>query len=299
MTRNAALFALMCLVWGLTWLPVKVGAAVVPPVFLAAARFLIAGVLMLAWAGRDAWRVPRPFWLQVVVTALLINTANYTLLFWGITQVTTGLAAIVNFSLIPIISILAGRLFGDEHLNRDRFLAILLGTGGLVLLFATRAQSGFSADSTWREMLGLAAVAFGTLFYCTGAVLARPVAKQLPTLALAGWQTLIGGFGLAVVSLVLEPVSLWHLSALMTWPVLPALAFLVIGGSLAGFTIYLRLLRDWGTFRAGLYSFVSPAIAVSAGVIFLNEPFGWSEAIGAIMMFGAAALALRKPQANA
>jgi len=52
MSRNAALFALMCLVWGLTWWPVKVGAAHVPPIFLAAARFIVAGTLMLAWAGR-------------------------------------------------------------------------------------------------------------------------------------------------------------------------------------------------------------------------------------------------------
>ena len=58
MNRNAALFGLMCLVWGLTWWPVKVGAAYVPPIFLAAARFLIPGTLMLALSGRDALAVP-------------------------------------------------------------------------------------------------------------------------------------------------------------------------------------------------------------------------------------------------
>ncbi len=60
-----------------------------------------------------------------------------------------------------------------------------------------------------------------------------------------------------------------------------------------GFTIYLRLLRDWGAFRAGLYAFVSPVIAVSAGIVVLSEPFGWAEGLGAFLMFGAAALALR------
>ena len=57
MSRNAALFAVMCLVWGLTWLPVKVGSMYVPPVFLAAARFSLAGLIMLLWAGRDAPKV--------------------------------------------------------------------------------------------------------------------------------------------------------------------------------------------------------------------------------------------------
>ena len=70
MSRNAALFALMCLVWGLTWLPIKVGAQHVPPVFLAASRFVIAGTLMLAWAGRDVLKVPAAAWPRVVMTAL-------------------------------------------------------------------------------------------------------------------------------------------------------------------------------------------------------------------------------------
>ena len=83
-------------------------------------------------------------------------------------------------------------------------------------------------------------------------------------------------------------------SALATWPTLPALAFLVAAGSLAGFTIYLRLLRDWGAFRAGLYAFVSPAIAVGVGVVALSERFGWAEGLGAVLMFGAAAIALKK-----
>jgi len=81
---------------------------------------------------------------------------------------------------------------------------------------------------------------------------------------------------------------------LASWPVLPAVLFLIIGGSLMGFTIYMRLLRDWGAFRAGLYAFVSPAIAVAVGVLALREPFGWSEAIGALLMFGAAAIALKR-----
>lgn len=294
MSRNALLFALMCLVWGLTWLPVKVAAAVVPPVFLAAARFMIAGVLMLAWAGRDALKVPRQTRARLLLTALLINTGNYTLLFWGIAQAPTGLAAIVNFASIPIFSIVAGRVLGDEHLDRRRLVAISLGCCGLVLLFATRAGAGFSGQNGQRELLGLAAITLGTLFYCTGAVLARPISSLMPTLALAGWQTLIGGAGLILVSLAVEPLGVDHVTALGRWPVWPALAFLVIGGSLIGFTVYLRLLRDWGAFRAGLYSFVSPAIAVSVGVIFLAEPFGWREAMGALVMFAAAALALGK-----
>ena len=71
--------------------------------------------------------------------------------------------------------------------------------------------------------------------------------------------------------------------------------FLVGAGSLLGFTIYVRLLREWGAFRAGLYAFVSPVIAVTVGVVVLGERFGWAEGVGAVLMFGAAAIALKTP----
>lgn len=296
MTRNAALFLVMCLVWGLTWWPVKVGAAHVPPIFLAAARFLIAGALMLAWAGRAAFAVPRSAPARLFVTAALVNTGNYALLFWGIARAPTGLAAIVNFGTIPIFTLLASRWIEGEPIAPRHVASIVLGAVGLALLFATRAMNALGTGaSSPAEAWGLVAIALGTLLYCVGAVLSRPLAATMPVLALAGWQTLIGGIGLAGVSLSLEPVEARHFRALTSWPTLPALLFLIAAGSLAGFTIYLRLLREWGAFRAGLYAFVSPAIAVGVGVVALSERIGWAEGLGAVLMLGAAAIALRSP----
>jgi drug/metabolite transporter (DMT)-like permease len=300
MNRNAALFGLMCLVWGLTWWPVKIGAAHVPPIFLAAARFMIAGALMLAWAGRDAAAVPRSVRPRLLATAMLVSTANYALLFWGIARAPTGLAAIVNFGTIPIFSLLASRWLEGEPIGRRQVAAIALGLVGLALLFATRTTGApGSAHAAAGELWGLAAIALSGLLYCIGAVLSRPIAATMPVLVLAGWQTLIGGVGLSALSLALEPVEVRHLHELATWPTLPALAFLVVAGSLAGFTIYMRLLRDWGAFRAGLYAFVSPVIAVAVGVAALSERFGGAEGLGALLMFGAAAIALRRRPAAA
>jgi drug/metabolite transporter (DMT)-like permease len=293
---HAALFATMCLVWGLTWWPTKVGAAHVPPILLAAARFTIAGVLLLAWARRDALAVPRSTWARLVATALLVNTGNYALLFWGIARAPTGLSAIVNFATIPVFSLLASRWLEGEPIGARRIAAIGLGAIGLALLFATRVRGAAgAAPAGGDELAGLAAIALGTLLYCFGAVLSRPIAAILPVVSLAGWQTLIGGVGLVVLALAFEPVSEQHLRALARWPTLPALVFLVGAGSLAGFTIYLRLLRDWGAVRAGLYAFVSPAIAVAVGVVVLGEHFGVAEGIGGVLMFAAAAIAFATP----
>lgn len=293
LSREALLFAVLCLVWGLTFLPVRIATEHVPPIFLAAARFVFAGALLLAWAGRDALRVPREAVPRLVGTSLLVNTGSYSLLFWGLSHAPSGLSAIVNMATIPIWTLLASRIIEGQAITGRRLFAIALGTVGLSFLFAGRLAEGLGAADRL-EGWGLGAVALGTLSYCVGAVLTRPVAGKIPTLALAGWQSAIGTVGLIAASLALEPVEMRHVAALFGWPVGPALGFLVVVGSLVGFTIYLRLLRDWGAFRAGLYAFVSPVIAVAAGIILLGEPFGPAEAAGALLMFGAAAIALKR-----
>ncbi|PZO04544.1 MAG: EamA family transporter [Hyphomicrobiales bacterium] len=295
MSRNALFFAAMCLVWGLTFLPVKIAAEHVPPILFAAARFVIAGPLLLAWAGRDALLVPTQARWRLVGTALLVNTTCYSLVFWGTAHAPTGLAAIVNLSSIPIWSLLASRLIEGTRITGRQVAAVGLGLLGLCFLFWTRAAGGLDAGQRDPlELWGLASVALGTLAYCTGAVFTRAIAPTIPTLTLAGWQSTIGAVGLVALSLLIEPVTFAHVAALAAWPTAPALVFIIVAGSLIGFTIYLRLLRDWGAFRAGLYAFVSPVIAVGVGVAVLAEPFGWAEGFGALMMFGAAAIALRR-----
>lgn len=298
-SRNALLFACMCLVWGLTFLPVKIAAEHVPPIFFAAARFVIAGPLLLAWAGRDALRVPVDARWRLVGTAMLVNTACYSLVFWGTAHAPTGLAAIVNLASIPIWSLLASRVIEGTRITGRQIAAVGLGLVGLCFLFWTRATDGLeSGQRDPLELWGLASVALGTLAYCTGAVLSRAIAPRIPTLTLAGWQSAIGAVGLVALSLALEPVSADHVAALAAWPTAQALGFIIVAGSLIGFTIYLRLLRDWGAFYAGLYAFVSPAIAVAAGIAVLGEPFGLAEGLGALLMFAAAGIALSQREAR-
>jgi drug/metabolite transporter (DMT)-like permease len=286
---NALLFLAMSLVWGLTWLPVKLAAAEVPPVFLAASRFVIAGALYFAWAAlaRQALGTTQP--VRLALASLLINTGCYGLLFWGIARAPTGLSAIVNLSLIPVFAIALGAAYGEERITGRRLAAVALGAVGLVALFSGRMASGSDSGA----LIGLAAVVVATFSYSWGAVVSRPLAHEMSPVALAAWQTALGGLGLMAVALMLEPVSASTAADLARASVWPHLAFLVLGGSLIGFTVYLRLLRDWGPFRAGLYAFVSPAIAVAVGVIWLDEPFGWPEAAGSVLMFGATALALK------
>ena len=284
-----AAFALMALIWGLTWLPTKLGSEVVPPIFLAATRFVLAGLAYGAIA--LARKVPLTVtqWGRVLVASLLINTGCYSLLFWGVARAPSGLSAIVNLALMPICIILVGALYGQERITKRRLGAIALVIGGLVLLFSGRTSS---PQEGIQAVIGLCAVAAATLSYAWGTVVSRPLMQTMHPLSLAFWETALGALGLVAVSLLVEGFEPARFAALTDSRAVLSLAILVLGGSLAGFTIYLWLVRDWGAFRAGLYAFISPIVAVAVGVALADEPFGWPEAIGMAVMFTATALAL-------
>jgi drug/metabolite transporter (DMT)-like permease len=126
-------------------------------------------------------------------------------------------------------------------------------------------------------------------------VLSRPLlAKHAPAQVTAA-HAIVGAVGLALLSAALEPVSHETLHALLQPAPLLALLFLVFPGTLAAYTIYLQLVRDWGAPRTGLYAFVSPVVALSIGWYAFAEPLGWRVAAGAAIMLLAAALAMMQP----
>jgi drug/metabolite transporter (DMT)-like permease len=282
-------FGVMALIWGVTWLPTKIAVQTVPPIFLATARFLFSGVLFLVILRIRCLPLRIPAFGRIVAASLLITTGCYSFVFWGVAHAPSGLSAIVNLSLMPIFLALIGFLYGQERLSARRVGAIGLGVVGLVLLFSGRA--GAAQDGA-TAVLALSSVAVGTACYAWGSVISRPLTQTMPPLVLAFWETLIGAIGLVPVSLLFEGYDPGHFAALWDGRVLVCLGVMVIGGSLIAFSIFLWLVRDWGAFRAGLYAFVSPVIAVAIGVMYAHEPFGWAEALGMGIMLSATALAL-------
>lgn len=299
LTRQHTLFAAMSVIWGVTWIAMKLGVAVVPPLLFAGTRFVIAGTLLLTWQARGGgplrhvWRHPARF---ALVTSMMI-VATYALLFWGVQHVPTGLAAVINNALMPVALLAMGVVSGEERFTVRQAAAIALGLGGLAVLFGPSAMNGAVADPL--QVWGIAATVCATLAYSLGSVLARPLLRSASPTAMSGSMNLTGGIALVVLSLALEPGAAralhgdWGLAAWGGW------LFLVLFGSLGGYTIYLLLIRDWGAARAGLYAFVSPVIAVLSGVAVFGETLHATDAIGMVIMLAAAWLALRRPAENA
>lgn len=287
-----ALFALICLVWGTSWLASKVGVSAAPPLLFAGARFLLAAPLLFLLGGKgDGAESDRPIGRALIAGLVGIAVAN-AMIFWGLARAPSGVAGLINLSLIPIGLYLFGRIAGVEAPSGRRRAALLIGVAGLALLM-TPGHGTAEADP-----LALAAITVGTLLVAIGAIAGRPLAAAWGPFRVNAWTSLIGGGGLLAMSFAFEPV-LPSLPAFARPDVAISLSYLVLAGSLAAYTAYWRLLDVWGPARTGSYAFVSPLIALGVGAVALGEPFGWREAASAVILLFAARLALAPSAANA
>jgi drug/metabolite transporter (DMT)-like permease len=287
-TAHHLLFLLMSLIWGVTWIATKAGLAAVPPLFLAAVRYVLVAAVLAGAVGnlRKTFGGGRAF--RIVVTGALVNVATYGFLYWGMLFVPSGVAGVVNMSMNPVFLFAFAILLGQERPSWRHALALALGLAGVAVLFSDRASFSGAPLEAW----GAAAVVGASLAYSLGAVLNKPLLLQLKPLDLTTAQALVGAVGLSALSLLLEPVSPQSFVALLSPAPLAGLLFVVIGGTFIAYTIFLHLTRDWGAPRAGLYSFVSPVVALFLGWLVYGEPLTWREIVGGAMTLVAAATAI-------
>lgn len=296
-TREQGVFLLLCVIWGSTWIGVKAGLETVPPFFLAGTRFTTAGVILTVIAfARDGWVVRRPDWGRMLIASVMMITFCYGALFWGMRFVDSGTAAVLDLALTPIALLVFALLLRDEHPSLTKMAAIALGLVGAVILFGPDAWRGWREEyGSGRHLAGSAAIAASTFAYGLGSIIARPLLARYPALWVAGGTTLLGGVVLLLCSAVGEPGFADAVAGDWGWRAWAGWAFLVLFGSLVGYSLYMVLLRDVGASRAGMYAFVSPVVALVLGAVLRGETVTALSLIGAAVMLGAAWLALRKP----
>ena len=292
-TRQRLLFAVLCVVWGLNWLAMKAAIATVPPGFLSGTRWTFAGLVLLAWCrvqGVSMRVLPRIAGRLVLVSVLLISI-NAVVMLYGLRYVGTGLAAVISSGTTPIAMLGFAVILGQERFSMRQVGAFVLGIAGILLLFGPKAAAGRLDTS---ELLGAIGITVGNLLYCYGSVLARPLMRVISPVLLTATTNFIGGGILLAFSLAFEPgvgqalTGNWGIAAWAGW------LFMVMAGSLGATVIYLFLVRDWGASRTGTYAFISPVIAILAGMLVLGERLDVVEVAGMVLMLAGAAIALRR-----
>ena len=269
-------FASVYVFWGSTYTAIRVATAYMPALLMAGIRFTIAGAILLGWC---RWRGLRLFWptrimlLTVLVGLLLLGGGNVGLVYAEET-VPSGLASLM-LAIVPLyIAVLEMILPGGEPLPRRGWLGLLLGFLGLAALMEPSLHSGLSGDR--KLLVAIAVLLAGGFCWAVGGIVSRRARLQMNSFVAASWQMLAAGLASLALGSTLGQWPSFHVTA----GGMGALAYLITGGSLLGYTGFIYLIEHVPVAKVSSYCYVNPMVAVVLGIFFLHERPAPAEFLG-------------------
>jgi len=278
--RRIAAFAIIYFVWGSTFLAIRVGVREVPPFLFASMRFLLAGMALCGWMIARGEPMPtRREWLSASLLGFVIFVLDYGSLFWAEQRVPSGVAAVM-LATIPAFMALSEILFlRTQKLTLRLALGLSVGLAGVaVLVSRSGSLGGEPVDRAGAWMLLLA-----SLSWSAGSVLARKLALPAAKVMSSGAQMMAGGVFLLLAAAALGEFHRFHLTAVSRGAWL-SLLYLVVAGSIIGFTAYVWLLHHESPTKVGTYAYVNPAVAVLIGYFFAGEALGFRTVCGTVFI---------------
>jgi drug/metabolite transporter (DMT)-like permease len=280
-------FAAIYLVWGSTFLAIRIAITDLPPLFMCAARLVSAGALMLAWARLrgDAW--PRGAeWRHAAIVGILLPGVGNSAVTLGETHVASGLVALLVATIPLWVALLSALDRRGEKPTALAWTGLAIGFAGIGLLMGPGlARPGVEGRAV---LWGLFPVA-GSFSWAWGSLWSRRV--RMPASPVMGT-----GIGLLAAGIVVTMVSagageLARPERLHAgWPSLTALAYLVVFGSVVGFSAYQYLLRQVAPATVSTYAFVNPVVAMVLGGLFAGESLSPRTAVASLLVLASVVL---------
>jgi len=273
-------FATIYLVWGSTFLAIRVGVREVPPFLLAGIRCLIAGAALYSWMRVRGTPTPAPReWRGAALIALLIFVFNYGLVFWAEQRVPSGITAVMMASIPAFMALSEILILRTQRMSARLGLALLIGIGGVAVL-VTRVAN-------FREVpidpAGASALIVGAISWSVASALTRKLPLPEAKAMSSGAQMLIGGALLTLTSAALGEFRGFHITSVSRSAWL-ALAYMTVAGSLIAFTAYVWLLHHESPTKVGTYAYVNPLIAVLLGYLLGGEALGLRTILGTLLV---------------
>jgi len=279
-----ALFVALGLIWGTSYLFIKIGVETLPTFTLVASRLGIGLVFLAAVVAIAGERLPRD--PKIYGHLLVMSVVNVALPFALITSaeqtVDSAVAAILNGG-VPLFTIVIAALFlHDEPITVNRIAGLLVGYAGLILLVGRGLGSGFGDGAISGELALLASSAS----YAFGNVYARRNVRGLRPMIPALFQVMFGFVITGTIALLTErPFEVeWTGRSIF------AIAWLGILGSGVAYLVYFRLLKSWGATRTSMVAYLLPIVAIAAGVLVLREVVDAGMLVGTALVIGGVAL---------
>jgi drug/metabolite transporter (DMT)-like permease len=258
-----ALYALICLIWGSTWLAIKVGLVGVPPFLGAGLRFLLATLLvgLVLAARRTRIRFTRDDKICILSLGLLVFWLDYAAVYWAETRISSGLTAIL-FSTMPLMtSLLSAYWTRSEALSGRKLAGIVVGVFGTALLFWPHERLGLE------QALGMLSALGGSLCAAINLVMMKKHGRNGDPFVLNFFGMGLGTACLLVMSAAMERGSavVWSQSNVL------ALCYLSLFGSVIAFSAYYYLIKRMDATIVSLTTLIIPIVALALGRVFLNE----------------------------
>ena len=271
-------FAIIYLVWGSTFLAIRIGVREVPPILLAAMRFTVAGLVLYGWM--LARREPSPSgrqWRSVTILAVLIFVIDYGLVFWAEQTVPSGLTAVMLATIPAFTALSEVLLLRTQRLTLRLASALLIGIAGVaVLVSRSLALGGAPIDRA-----GAVALIISAMSWSVAAALMRKLPLPPSKVMSSGAQMLVGGVLLFLTSAALGEFRAFHPEAVSRGAWL-SLAYLIVAGSIVAFTAYVWLIHHESPTKVGTYAYVNPVIAVLLGYFLAGEPLDLRVGLGTL-----------------
>lgn len=273
-------FAIIYFVWGSTFLAIRVGVREVPPILFAGMRFLAAGLLLYGWM--RAQGTPSPTlreWKSASLLAVMIFVFDYGLLFWAEKRVPSGIAAVMMATIPAFMAISEILILRTQRLSARLVIALLIGLGGVMVLVSRSVGFGEAPiDGAGACALIVAAISW-SIASSLSRKLPLPAAKAMSS----GAQMLAGGVFLFLAAALLGEFRGFHVGTVSRGAWL-ALVYLIVAGSIVGFTAYVWLIHHESPTKVGTYAYVNPAVAVLVGYFLGGETIGSRTILGTVLV---------------
>ncbi len=258
-------YLVVCVFWGSTYLAIKVGVTELPPFLFAGLRFMVAGLILAAIARVLGDPFPRRAdWRTLAIVGVLLLAGGNAFVVWSEQYIGSGIASIFVVTVAMWTALFDAIIPGGKSVLNWRVVAgLALGFLGTLLLVGATPAEILAADKR-----GPLALTMASASWSLGTVYAKRHPTQSSPYMGAAFQMIVGGGTVALVGTLLGEWPAWHLSARG----IGAIAYLVVFGSILGYSAYTYALRHAPATIVGTYAYVNPVIAVLLGALLLREP---------------------------
>jgi len=280
------IYALICLIWGSTWLAIKLGLEDSPPLWSAALRFVIACAVLFVINRLRHIYYPRQWseiW-KIAMPGIFMYPGSYIPVYVAEVYIDSALSAVLFASLPFFVAILSLVFLRGERIDYVAWIGLVIGLIGIVVIFYDSLQQSKFV------FLGVAMMLISAASAALGMVLIRSRLQEMGIMIMAEIQLVAGTIFMILAAMIFEPLAAFK----VTLKSIGALLYLSIFGTVIGFLSYYWLLKKIKAIALSQVTFINPIIAVILGFLVLSEAFNANSIVGSVLIMGGVAMVIRK-----